>query len=92
MMIDIIKWTFGLIASITGIVGFIPQIIKAYKTKSTNDISMGMLINYLICCITWAGYGLIENTFFVIWSNIVGTGVCLIVILQKIYYDKYKKS
>lgn len=90
MIEEIIKNILGFIASITGIIGFIPQIYKAYSTKSTSDLSMGMLINYAICCITWAGYGFIENASFVLYSNILGAIVSFISIGQKIYYD-YKK-
>ena len=88
MIEEVIKNALGFIASITGIIGFVPQIYKAYSTKSTADLSMGMLINYAICCITWAGYGFIENTAFVLYSNILGAIVSFISIGQKIYYDK----
>lgn len=78
---------FGFIALFTSLIGLLPQIYKAYITKSTNDISMFMLINYCICSISWIIYGLYQCSRFVIASNIVGLVISLISIIQKRYYD-----
>lgn len=77
----------GTIAFITSFVGLLPQIIKSLKTKSTQDLSMLMLINYLICSMAWIIYGSSINSFFVISSNITGFLVCLLLILLKKHYD-----
>jgi MtN3 and saliva related transmembrane protein len=80
---------FGTLALITSIIGLIPQIYKSAKTRSTFDVSMIMLINYLTCSICWIIYGLYQGSSFVVWSNIVGCVTSLISIIQKYYYDKY---
>ena len=79
---------FGTAALVTSIIGLIPQIYKSFKTKSTNDISMIMLLNYFVCSISWIVYGIYTKSVFVIWSNIIGLITSLISILQKRYYDK----
>lgn len=81
---------FGTVAMITSLIGLAPQIYKNYITKSANDLSMIMLLNYLICSIAWVIYGAGTNSSFVVYSNIFGTITCLVSILQKIYYDKSK--
>lgn len=78
---------FGTLALITSCIGLIPQIHKSAITKSTSDISIIMLVNYLICSISWFIYGLCQESIFVILSNIVGTVTSLISIIQKYYYD-----
>nr|WP_019350232.1 SemiSWEET family transporter [Fluoribacter dumoffii] len=77
----------GIIAFITSFIGLLPQIIKSLKTRSTQDLSMIMLINYLICSVAWIIYGSSTNSFFVISSNIVGLIVSLLLILLKRHYD-----
>ena len=77
----------GIIAFITSFIGLLPQVIKSLKTKSTQDLSMIMLINYLVCSLAWIIYGSNTNSFFVISSNIVGLIVCLFLILLKKRYD-----
>ncbi len=78
---------FGFIATITTIIGLLPQVYKTYKTKSAKDISNIMLYNYLICSISWIIYGLLSSSSFVVYSNIIGLITSLIMILQKRHYD-----
>jgi MtN3 and saliva related transmembrane protein len=89
IIVEVIKDIAGIIGSITGIIGFVPQIYKAYKTKATRDVSIAMLFNYLACCISWGVYGAIDESFFVLWSNVLGSFVSIITISQKIYYDNF---
>ncbi|MDR3030788.1 MAG: hypothetical protein LBU35_00160 [Holosporales bacterium] len=79
---------FGTFALITSIIGLLPQIYKAYKTKSTTDVSMLMLINYSICSISWIIYGICLNSIFVVWSNIPILITCCVSVIQKYIYDK----
>lgn len=79
---------FGAIALITSFVGLLPQSYKAYKTRSTHDISMAMLLNYIICSAAWIIYGSCIQSSFVIISNIVGLASALLLVFQKKYYDQ----
>ena len=83
---------FGTVALITSIIGLLPQVYKSYKTKSTQDISMVMLINYLICSVSWIIYGLAEGSLYVIASNVLGGLVSMISIVQKYHYDSIAKN
>ncbi len=78
----------GTIALVTSIIGLLPQVYKSYKTKSTADISMVMLINYFVCSAAWIIHGLYTNVPFVVYSNVFGGFISLISILQKVLYDK----
>ncbi|PWY56752.1 hypothetical protein DGG96_04915 [Legionella qingyii] len=77
----------GCVAFVTSFIGLLPQIIKSLKTRSTQDLSMIMLVNYLICSLAWIIYGSSTDSFFVISSNVVGLIVSLLLILLKRYYD-----
>lgn len=79
---------FGSIAFFTSVIGLLPQIIKATQTRSTQDISMMMLVNYLICAIAWIIYGGCSNSIFVLSSNILGSLSSLILIFLKLSFDK----
>jgi MtN3 and saliva related transmembrane protein len=79
---------FGIIAFITSMIGVLPQIYKCYKTKSSKDISMIMMINFFICSSAWLGYGILSGAGYVILSNVFGVFVTGIAIYQKIHYDK----
>lgn len=77
----------GTIALVTSLVGLLPQSWKAFKTRSTRDLSLIMLVNYLCCSIAWILYGFSIGSAFVISSNIVGLASCLLLTGQKYYYD-----
>ncbi len=79
---------FGTVALVTSIIGLLPQIYKAYKTKSTSDISMIMLVNFFLGSLSWIIYGICTKSVFVIWSNTMGLTTAVVSILQKRYYDK----
>lgn len=81
----------GTIALITSIIGLIPQVYKSYKTKSTKDVSMLMLINYLVCSVAWVIHGFSLESDYVFWSNCFGTTISCIAILQKIIYEKSER-
>jgi MtN3 and saliva related transmembrane protein len=77
----------GTVAFITSFIGLLPQIFKAIKTKSTQDISMIMLLNYVLCSLAWIIYGGSTDSFFVTSSNVVGLLVSLTLIILKRHYD-----
>ncbi|MDR0632054.1 MAG: hypothetical protein LBF54_02350 [Holosporaceae bacterium] len=82
----------GSVALVTSIIGLFPQVYKSYRTKSTVDISMIMLINYLVCSLAWIVHGMCTNSAFVVYSNVVGTVLSCISIFQKVIYDKNSKK
>jgi len=49
----LIEEFFGWVASILTTLIFIPQIIKAYKTRLTNDISMLMMVLAVLGNLAW---------------------------------------
>lgn len=82
----------GTLAFITSFIGFVPQIYKTIQTKSTKDLSMTMLINYLVCSIAWIIYGSTTESLFVLSSNIIGLVTSAILIIQKRYYDSRQSA
>lgn len=91
MILSVLTNIFGVSAFVTSMIGIVPQIWKSFRTKSTCDISMLMLVNYFVCSVSWLGYGILSKTGYVILSNVFGTTTTLIAILQKLHYDGRKK-
>lgn len=81
---------FGYLAFITSLIGLLPQVYKAYMTKSTTDISFIMLWNYIVCSLAWIMHSWYTQSFVVLFSNIAGLSISLISLLQKCYYDARK--
>ncbi|MDR0968811.1 MAG: hypothetical protein LBL99_04265 [Holosporaceae bacterium] len=82
----------GGIAMVTSIIGLSPQVYKSYKTKSAEDVSMIMLINYLVCSVAWIIHGVCAGSEFVVYSNVIGTVLSCVSIIQKVVYDRNAKN
>ena len=78
----------GTLAFITSVIGLFPQIYKALITRSTNDVSMAMLINFFICSAAWIIYGAYSASLYVEASNILGLLSCILLIILKRWFDK----
>ena len=88
MLISII----GFIATVTSVISLPPQLYQTYKTKSAKDISLFMLINFLICSISWVVYGFLTDTASVWITNIIMGVFSLLMIVLKIVYDHSCKT
>jgi len=77
MMEDIIGYLGGFFI----MVSFIPQVIKSYKTKSVNDLSMTMIIATLIGTIFWVTYGFLIKSMPVAIMN----GIFGIIVINQFY-------
>ena len=77
---------FSLIAGAITSLGFIPQLMKGYKTKKLEDISYFMPIVLAIGMTLWFFYGLLLEAIAVIVANLFGVTCCLILIVMKKKY------
>ncbi len=46
----------GMVANVTSNIAFVPQIIKSFKLKSVNDVSIGMFTLLFFTQICWIAY------------------------------------
>lgn len=63
--------TLGLIAGTLTTIAFIPQIAKAWRSKSTGDLSWGMVITFSTGVLLWLIYGIWIDSLPVILANSV---------------------
>jgi len=79
---------FGVVAFVTSVIGLFPQVAKAIKTRSTQDISMLMLVNYLVCSLAWVLYSIFVFSIYVLASNVIGLLSSVVLIYLKRKYDR----
>ncbi len=70
----------GYVASVVTVASFVPQVIKAWRSRSVRDISYGMVGLLLASALLWITYGIIIDDTPVIVTNI-GTGILNVGIL-----------
>ena len=74
----------GFIAAFCTTVSFIPQSIKVYKTKKTNDISLGMFILMSTGVALWIAYGFLIASAPVIIANVVTLMLAAYILVMKV--------
>jgi MtN3 and saliva related transmembrane protein len=77
----------GYLAAAFGTALMLPQLYKAYKTKRVDDISMVMLVVYLINCFLWEIYGLLIGSMPIILCNMIAGVIGVLQILLKKKYQ-----
>ena len=69
-------------------VSFVPQVIKSYKTKSVEDLSLWMIIATFVGTVFWILYGYLINSKPVLIMNIIFGFVVLFQLFLKLKYQK----
>ena len=78
---------FGFLAAILTTIAFIPQAIKAWKTKSTKDISLLMFLIFITGVFFWLVYGILIHEMPLIVANAITLILALSILVAKIKYD-----
>ncbi len=75
----------GLVAGTFTTIAFLPQLIKAWTTKSTKDVSLKTFLLFCVGITLWLIYGILINDLPIIAANIVS-----LILSLGILYCKFK--
>ena len=81
---------FGFLAALLTTIAFLPQLYKTWKTKSADDVSLIMLILFIIGLICWIIYGININSIPILVANIITFIFNFSILILKITYSKGK--
>tara|TARA_B000000557_G_C20578274_1_gene360207 strand:- start:191 stop:457 length:267 start_codon:yes stop_codon:yes gene_type:complete len=76
----------GILASIIGLLRFIPLVIEIYKTKKTNNFPYLMLLLAISSTILWLIYGFINYSIALLISASIALSVYLFILFMKVKY------
>ncbi len=80
---DLLGLTAGAITSL----GFMPQLIRGYRTKKLDDISYYMPLTLAFGMSLWLLYGIVVEKLPIIVANGFGISCCFILIIMKRMYS-----
>jgi len=89
------EFTLGIVGILAGILilsGWVPQIIRGYKSKRLNDVSPYLMICIFAGAVLWLVYGIEINDVYVMGVNIAAMFLTMIVLSMRIKYEKKYKS
>ena len=90
-MEDIVVW-IGTIAGILVLLSFIPQLMKAYKTKKMFDVSSFLMILIASGMFLWVIYGVIKSDDVIIGTNATGFVLNITLLMIKLRYDRLQRN
>ena len=76
----------GFIAAVCTTICFLPQLLKAWKTKSTKDVSLAMFILLIFGVLMWLIYGFLINSMPLIAANGLTLIIAIGILLLKLKY------
>jgi MtN3 and saliva related transmembrane protein len=87
------QWiALGLLAGFLTTIGFLPQIVKGYRSKSMGDLSLFMPILIGIGLFIWLIYGILLDSLPLILWNAVALALNLIIIVLILRYGRNQKD
>lgn len=76
----------GLVAGLFTTIAFVPQVIKTWKSKHANDISLAMFSIFSSGVALWIVYGVMIGSLPVILANVVTLALALTILALKLHF------
>jgi len=86
--------TMGVIGILAGILilsGWVPQIVRGYKTKRLNDVSTYLMILIFAGAVLWLIYGIALDDVYIMGVNVAAMVLTMIVLSMKFKYERNPK-
>jgi MtN3 and saliva related transmembrane protein len=90
IMNDAAWYALGAVAAALTSFGFVPQLVKMWRTKSVRDVSPIMIAQLIAGVILWAVYGAHLRDPIVIAANLVSLAILIAALL--LYFRFFKRE
>ena len=87
-MPTIIVTIIGIMATVFAVSSSIPQIIKALKTRKTDDVSIWLVVVLIIGLSLWVIYGIGINDLLISIANSIALAINTFLLILKIKYSR----
>lgn len=80
----------GLIAAVLTTGAFVPQVLKTWRSKDVEGLSLTMYSVFFVGIILWLVYGIMIESLVVILANIITAILAFILVFFKLKYHNKK--
>ncbi len=80
--------TFGFVAAALTTIAFLPQVIKTWRTKKAEDVSIVMLLMFITGLLFWIVYAIQTHALPVLIANIITFILNVTILTLKLIYGK----
>ena len=90
-MLELDETAMGVIGILAGIIilsGWVPQIVKGYRTKKLTDVSSYLMILIFVGAVLWLIYGMALDDVFIMGVNLAAMFLTMTVLAMKLKYER----
>lgn len=80
------KDLIGYAAAVLTTIAFVPQVLHTWRTRSVDDVSLGMYLAFTTGIGLWLIYGILENSWPLIFANTPTFALALSILAMKVRY------
>ena len=94
-MLELDETMMGVIGILAGVLilsGWVPQIVKGYKTKKLTDVSSYLMILIFAGAVLWLIYGMALDDVYIMGVNLAAMFLTMTVLAMKLKYEKNTQS
>ncbi len=84
LYMQLITDIIGYAAATVGTILMLPQVYKSYRTRRVDDISMAMVIVYIVNCTLWEIYGWLLDSMPIILCNLIALVIAFVQLYLKL--------
>ena len=85
---DTVMGVIGIIAGVLILSGWVPQILKGYRTKKLTDVSSYLMILIFAGAVLWLVYGMALDDLYIMGVNLAAMVLTMIVLSMKLKYER----
>jgi len=74
----------GLVAGVLTTSAFVPQAIQTWRTRSAQDVNLGLLVLLVAGNALWFAYGALVGSWGLVAANIVTVPLCTLILWVKL--------
>ena len=78
----------GAIAGLLTTAAFVPQVWRTWRTRSTRDLSLPMLVTFMCGIFGWLAYGIILRESPIVASNLITLVLTAMLIGMKLRFER----
>lgn len=78
----------GLAAGALTTAAFVPQVVRTWRTRSTDDISLSMFVLFCAGVLLWCVYGVAVRSWPIVIANTVTLALAGVILLLKLRQRK----
>jgi len=90
-MLELDETAMGVIGILAGILilsGWVPQIVKGYRTKKLTDVSSYLMILIFVGAVLWLIYGMALDDVYIMGVNLAAMFLTMTVLAMKLKYEQ----